>query len=126
MSHYFTTPITLTRQGKGRPKGSLNKTHSTIRWSLIEAFRLNGGVDALAAWGKANPDLFFPMLTKLLPTELAESGAGQDNRIQVVILPATSSAGTTSQLEISSGKPLDEEGGGLLSQPGVAEREPDA
>lgn len=88
MSHYFTdVQKNLTNQGRGRPKGSLNRTHATVRWSLIEAFRLTGGVQALVKWGKANPDLFYPMLTKLLPTELAEAGYSGDNRIQVVILP---------------------------------------
>lgn len=93
---------------------------------------MNGGVTALAKWGKANPDLFYPMLTKLLPSELAEAGYGQDNKIQVLILPPDHAqrqvvpAISITEAEQSNDKPLDEQGGGLCRQDGVAFREPKA
>ena len=34
-------------------------------------------------WGREKPDLFYPMLTKLLPAELAEGGHG--NGITVIV-----------------------------------------
>jgi|SRR6185436_3097310 len=67
----------------GRPKGSKNKIGESVRWNMLEAFRANGGVDWMIGWAKENPDLFMPMLTKLLPHELAESGHGQSIRVIV-------------------------------------------
>jgi len=71
-SRYFNSSTYLPRGG--RHKGAKNKTGASVRWSLLEAYRRLGGVEGLTAWGKENPDLFYPMLTKLLPHELAESG----------------------------------------------------
>lgn len=92
MSSYFTdvvnNPAKKTPPRYGRLAGTKNKTHSTIRWGLVEAYRQLGGVDGLVRWGQSNPDLFYPLLAKLIPAEMAEAGLGQDNRIQVVIVPA--------------------------------------
>jgi hypothetical protein len=85
---------------KGRLRGSLNKTHTSVRIALLEAYRQLGGVDGLVSWGRKSPDLFYPMLKALLPHELAESGAGQQIRVivygqtpsdikQVIDLPAS-------------------------------------
>ena len=46
----------------------------SVRWGLLEAYQRLGGVSGLVKWGREKPDLFYPMLTKLLPHELAESG----------------------------------------------------
>ena len=73
---YFSqTPVHISRAG--RPKGAKNIVGQSVRWNLLEAYRRNGGLEWLTSWGQANPDLFFPLLSKLLPHELAESGYGQ-------------------------------------------------
>ena len=69
--------------GPGRPHGSKNKATESIRWGFVEAYRQLGGVDGLVQWGREKPDLFYPMLTKLLPVELAEGGHG--NGITVIV-----------------------------------------
>jgi hypothetical protein len=58
----------------GRPFGATSKTSQVVRWGLVEAYRQLGGVDGLVRWGKEKPDLFYPLLCKLLPHELAEQG----------------------------------------------------
>ena len=66
----------IVNKRRGRQFGSKNKSGESIRWGFVEAYRQLGGVDGLVKWGKKKPDLFYPMLTKLLPHELAESGLG--------------------------------------------------
>lgn len=71
------SPSTLIlNKRRGRQVGAKNKATESIRWGFVEAYRQLGGVDGLVKWGKKKPDLFYPMLTKLLPHELAESGLG--------------------------------------------------
>lgn len=56
--------------GPGRPKGSVNKSTASVKAALQEAFEGMGGVEALKTWGKDNPQLFYPIWSKLLPTEM--------------------------------------------------------
>jgi hypothetical protein len=62
--------------GKGRPRGIPNKTTMAVRDALTEAFDRLGGVDSLVHWGKANPDLFYPLWAKLLPKEMVATVDG--------------------------------------------------
>ena len=134
MSHYFTdVPTTLTNQGKGRPKGSLNKSHAVVRWGLTEAYRRLGGVDGLVKWGKTHRTEFYTLLCKLIPAEIADQHGAGDTKIQVVILPPghsqshltdIASAGTGEFIH-SEGAEV-EEAGGSCRQDGVALREPEA
>jgi len=50
-------------------------------------------------WGSKKPDLFYPMLTKLLPHELAEQHAKDGRGIKVLIYAP--------QAQDSSNKPLE-------------------
>ena len=77
-NHYFKPQNKL-----GRPKGRKNDVTRTIRWGLVEAYRQLGGVQGLVKWGSEKPDLFYPLLTKLIPSEMLEQGYGQP--ITVVI-----------------------------------------
>jgi hypothetical protein len=90
---YFASPVTINRK-RGRQFGAKNKATESIRWGIVEAYRQLGGVDGLVKWGKENPSLFYPMLTKLLPAELAESGAG--GSIKVIVYGQTPSVVTPS------------------------------
>jgi hypothetical protein len=54
----------------GRPKGSLNKTTTAVKETLMAAFHGMGGLPALIEWGKANPTPFYQTWAKLLPQEL--------------------------------------------------------
>ena len=95
MSHYF--PAVKPSQPStrlGRPKGSHNKAPESVRWGLVEAYRQLGGVEGLVKWGKkpSNRGEFYKLLVKVIPVEMAEAGLSQDNKIQVVVLPAQSSS----------------------------------
>lgn len=91
MSHYFAgspSQAVLNQQGKGRTKGSLNKTHAVVRWGLTEAYRRLGGVDGLVEWGKEHRTEFYQLLGRLIPAEIADQHGAGDTKIQVMILPA--------------------------------------
>jgi hypothetical protein len=62
----------------GRKKGSTNKVTVAVKDALTQAFSLMGGVKALAAWGKDNPELFYPIWSKLLPQEVKAEHTGPD------------------------------------------------
>ena len=128
-SHYFTTTTPkLANAGKGRPKGSPNKTGAVIRWGLVEAYRRLGGVDGLVRWGKRKPDLFYPLLGRLIPAEIADQHGVSGGKIQVVILPAESSQTMPSEPKQIESMPNDQgdEAGVPCRQAGVAVREPEA
>lgn len=77
------SPQTLNKRMRGRPFGAKGKASESLRWGFVEAYRQLGGVDGLVKWGRKKPDLFYPLLTKLLPHELAEAGLGQPIRVVV-------------------------------------------
>ena len=77
------SPQVMNKPKRGRPFGARNAAGESIRWGIVEAYRQLGGVDGLVKWGRKNPDMFYPMLKSLLPSELAESGAGQSIRVLV-------------------------------------------
>lgn len=62
-------------RGKGRPKGAVNKTTASVKAALVEAFDKLGGVPSLVAWGKAEPDKFYPLWARMLPLDVAHSGS---------------------------------------------------
>lgn len=68
----------LTNAGKGRPKGSLNKTTMAAKESIETAFERIGGVDALCDWAEkpANRGIFYSTIyPKLLPLQLNHTGS---------------------------------------------------
>jgi hypothetical protein len=73
--------------GPGRPKGSQNKATKDTKEALELAFQGAGGVAALTAWAKENPNGFYPIWAKLLPKNLDMTSKG-DKLSGVIILPA--------------------------------------
>lgn len=55
--------------GKGRPKGSKNKTTKKVQELLQKCFNDIGGEAEFAKWAKSNRDLFYKMWSKMLATE---------------------------------------------------------
>lgn len=66
--------------GKGRPKGSKNKTTTIAKEAIALAAEGVGGTDRLIEWVKESPDneriFWSQMYTKLLPHQVEGSGEG--------------------------------------------------
>lgn len=65
----------LTRKGRGRPKGSVNKVTATAKEIISEASDRLGGVARLVAWAKEAPEneraYWAQIFPKLLPLQVA-------------------------------------------------------
>jgi len=59
-------------EAKGRPKGAKNHLTRTVKETVLAVFNdMQQDPKAnLLTWGKANPNLFYPIAAKLIPTEL--------------------------------------------------------
>ncbi len=66
----------LTNAGKGRPKGSVNKTTASVKAALTEAFERRGGVPSLLRWADENPTAFYALWGRMLPTEVDVTSNG--------------------------------------------------
>lgn len=71
--------------GKGRPKGTPNKTTAAVKEALTLAFKGLGGVPALVKWAKTaeNRGEFYKLWAKMLPQEVTGAD-GQDFIIRIV------------------------------------------
>lgn len=69
----------LTNRGRGRPKGSKNKTTLAAKKAIEMAFEGLGGAERLTEWAKEDPDnerIFWQSIyTKLLPLDVKASGS---------------------------------------------------
>jgi hypothetical protein len=57
--------------GRGRPKGTPNKTTAAIKEMVIAALHKAGGVDYLAARALDTPAAFMTLVGKVLPLQLS-------------------------------------------------------
>lgn len=57
-------------RGRGRPKGSPNKTTIEIKEAVLAAFDQLGGVKYLVKVGQEDPRTFVALLAKILPNEV--------------------------------------------------------
>ncbi len=62
--------------GKGRPKGSANKTTKTIKEAIEAAFTQAGGADYLARMAVEQPVAFMSLLGKIIPAQVAATVEG--------------------------------------------------
>lgn len=73
--------------GKGRPKGSPNKTTALLKDAILKAAEQAGGKEGMVGYLKTqaeeNPQSFLPLLGKVLPMQLTGDGDGP-LRIEVV------------------------------------------
>ncbi len=71
----------LTNAGKGRPKGSVNKTTKLAKQAISEAFDELGGMDALVTWAKSDPDnmkVFYATIwPKIIPLQVEADVTGE-------------------------------------------------
>lgn len=61
--------------GVGRAKGTPNKTTAQIKEMVVQALHEAGGVDYLVQQAKKNPKAFLALLGRVLPLQVAGTGA---------------------------------------------------
>ena len=66
----------LTNAGKGRPKGSPNRSTAGIKRAFADAFEQRGGVTALLTWAEKHETEFYRLVSKLIPTEINGPSGG--------------------------------------------------
>jgi hypothetical protein len=59
---------------KGRTKGVPNKMTQNVKDAFQSAYDGAGGVKAFTKWAKENPNLFYPLYSKLLPHDITSGG----------------------------------------------------
>lgn len=66
--------MALGRKTGGRAKGTPNRTTAEVKAAFEQAFDGIGGVERFTKWANRNPELFYPLWSKLLPKDLHMSG----------------------------------------------------
>lgn len=67
---------------KGRTPGIQNKIPTSVKEATFEAFKELGGVDYLIKIAKERPQLFMPLLAKIVPIEIQ---GDKDKPIQISV-----------------------------------------
>lgn len=62
--------------GKGRPKGSANKTTTEVKEMILQALQQAGGIEYLVAQAHDKPAAFLTLVGKVMPLQV--NGAGDD------------------------------------------------
>jgi hypothetical protein len=68
----------LSRQGKGRPKGSPNRVHASMKQAIAEAFEQLGGTQRMVQWAQEDPKHlteFYKLAARLIPVETQVTGS---------------------------------------------------
>jgi hypothetical protein len=105
--------ILLTTAGPGRPKGIPNKTTQNVKEAIERAFEKLGGTDYLVHVGQSDPRTFCALLSRLLPTKLANADGSP--------LLAALTELTDAQLEARTARALqDAQRAGLMSPAAAA------
>lgn len=63
------------RPGSGRKAGVPNKLSATAKQNVIEVFQNLGGVEHMTKWAQENPNQFYNIYAKIMPTQTEISGA---------------------------------------------------
>jgi hypothetical protein len=71
--------------GKGRPKGSVNKSTKAIKEMILAALDKAGGEEYLVRQSEENPVAFMSLLAKVMPTQITgDDGAAITHEIRIV------------------------------------------
>ena len=101
----------LTTAGPGRPPGIPNKMALSVKEAIENAFTELGGMSYLVHVGRTDPRTFCALLSKLLPTKLANADGSP--------LLAALTELTDAQLEARTARALaDAQRSGLMASPG--------
>jgi len=107
----------LTEAGPGRPKGIPNKITLSVREAIERAFDNLGGASYLEHVGRTDPRTFCALLSRLLPTKLANADGSP--------LLAALTELTDAQLEARTARALaDAQRAGLMAPPGAVSGRP--
>lgn len=63
------------REGSGRKPGTPNKLSMTVKQNVISVFDAIGGTDHMTQWALDNPNQFYAIYAKLMPTQQEITGA---------------------------------------------------
>lgn len=72
--------------GKGRPKGSVNKSSASVKAALQSAYDAIGGDVNFALWASANSTEFYKLWSKMLPQEVSGPEGGPISVLNEIIL----------------------------------------
>jgi len=74
------------RENSGRKAGVPNKLSSTVKENVIAVFEQLGGVDHMTKWAQENPNNFYNIYSKIMPTQTEIGGIdGSDLPISIGI-----------------------------------------
>ena len=74
------------RLGSGRKAGVPNKLSATAKQNVIDVFEQLGGVDHMTKWAIENPNNFYNIYSKIMPTQTEIGGIdGSDLPISIGI-----------------------------------------
>jgi len=74
------------RPGSGRKAGVPNKLSATAKQNVIDVFEQLGGVDHMTKWAQENPNNFYNIYSKIMPTQTEIGGIdGSDLPISIGI-----------------------------------------
>jgi len=62
------------RLGSGRKAGVPNKLSATAKQNVVEVFEQLGGVEHMKTWAQENPNNFYNIYAKIMPTQTEISG----------------------------------------------------
>ena len=62
------------RPGSGRKAGVPNKLSATAKQNVIDVFEQLGGVEHMTKWAQENPNNFYNIYSKIMPTQTEISG----------------------------------------------------
>jgi hypothetical protein len=100
----------FTEAGPGRPRGMQNRQTVAVREAIERAFTKLGGTEYLVHVGRTDPRTFCALLSKLLPTKLANADGSP--------LLAALTELTDAQLEARTARALlDAQRAGLMAPP---------
>ena len=62
------------RPGSGRKAGVPNKLSATAKQNVIDVFEQLGGVEHMTKWAQENPNNFYNIYSKIMPTQTEIGG----------------------------------------------------
>jgi hypothetical protein len=72
--------------GKGRPKGSVNKTTKSVREAIEAAFQGVGGAEYLMQQAQQNPQAFLTLLGKIIPAQVQADLTNSDGSFKPAVI----------------------------------------